>query len=244
MKEIKVKSLPELLTDAPHDSGEPWNVRAIIHEDCISYLVWNERNREALLVDPKLECTQAIQDFARELRGYLWIAALDTHTHADHVSCAWTFAESLACPLVMHAASGTTRVHLRVSQETTLPTRSGPIELIMTPGHTPDGLTAVWGPFAFTGDTVFIDDVGRDDLPGGDPVAHYSSLQRLRARLSPQTVILPGHDCRGGRAAVWQSQLKTNASLTQRERDFVSEASAFQAPAPKDFKRALFENLK
>ena len=229
-----------------------WQVIPFMSEECLSYIALHRGNREALLVDPKLEDVPSYQNFSETLTkkltntiyDYTWVAVIDTHTHADHVSAAAQMAEQFMAPLVLHEAAPSTRVDLRVCRKTHLSSRSGPISVIPTAGHTPDSLTAIWGPFAFTGDTVFVNDVGRDDLPGGNPEAHYDSLQVIKSVLSANTIMLPGHDHKGGRASLWSEQLKSNESLSQARLLFVAEAEAFQAPAPKDFKRSLFENLK
>jgi glyoxylase-like metal-dependent hydrolase (beta-lactamase superfamily II) len=86
--------------------------------------------------------------------------------------------------------------------------------------------------------------VGRDDLPGGDPQSHFYSVQALKKVVRPSSILLPGHDHKGGRADLWESQLVTNPSLSQDFEDFVRESAAFVAPAPKQFKEALVENMK
>jgi glyoxylase-like metal-dependent hydrolase (beta-lactamase superfamily II) len=219
-------------------------VKAIVSDDCITYVVSNDAAREALLVDPKLEVVEQCKEIAQELNGYLWLAVVDTHTHADHVTTAPQLADFLSAPLVMHELSPSRKVGLRISRRTFLPSHAAKLELIPTPGHTPDGITAVWGPFALTGDTVFYADVGRDDLPGGDPSAHFTSLETLTQVLKPESILLPGHDFKGGRASTWATQLKINSSLTQARDEFVAEAAAYDAPAPKAFKKSLFENFK
>ena len=61
-----------------------------------------------------------------------------------------------------------------------------------TPGHT-RGSSVFWANgAAFTGDTLFAEGYGRCDLYGGDFSAMRRSLDRL-SKLSPQTVIYPGH---------------------------------------------------
>jgi glyoxylase-like metal-dependent hydrolase (beta-lactamase superfamily II) len=102
----------------------------------------------------------------------------------------------------------------------------------------------IWGPFIFGGDTLLYGDTGRDDLPGGDPEAHYDSVQSVKAHARPEMIVLPGHDHKGGRASTWATQLKVNSSLTQEREDFVREAGSFEAPAPKLLKKSLFENFK
>src|SRR5262249_42878528 len=118
------------------------------------------------------------------LSGLRFVAVIDTHTHADHVSCAADLAQALRAPLIMHLSSPSRRVELRVSRDTVLPLAAGPLRLLETPGHTPDCVTPIWGPFLFGGDVLMYGDTGRDDLPGGDPAAHWESLQKIKAAVA------------------------------------------------------------
>jgi sulfur dioxygenase len=169
---------------------------------------------------------------------------IETHTHADHVSSAAEMAGYLNAPLLMHSAAPSKRVSLRVSHAFQLPTHSGPLHFIPTPGHTSDGMCIQWGPFAFTGDTVLFGDVGRDDLPTGSPEDHHESLICLRSILDPFILVCPGHDSKGGRISSWGTQLQINSSLTQTKEDYVTESRAFTCIAPALFKESLFENFK
>jgi glyoxylase-like metal-dependent hydrolase (beta-lactamase superfamily II) len=240
-----IKTLSELLVPGeklPNDAS--WQLKAVMSDECLSYVAWNATTREALLVDPKREDVETYRAIVRELPGHLWLAVIDTHTHADHVSAAAAMSEELSAPLVMHAVGPSQRVTLRVAHATRLAARAAPVRFVPTPGHTPDGMAVIWGPFLFTSDTVLFNDTGRDDLPGGDAEAHYESLQALKAVATPELVVLPGHDNKGGRAVSWRSQLETNASLKQERDEFVPEAAAFSAPAPALFKESLKENFR
>lgn len=63
-----------------------------------------------------------------------------------------------------------------------------------TPGHAPGGLCLVINDqWLVTGDTLFIGDCGRADLPGSDPQALYKSLQRLKT-LPDHLIVCPGHN--------------------------------------------------
>ena len=61
-----------------------------------------------------------------------------------------------------------------------------------TPGHTPGCQCFLAEGNIFTGDTLFIDAVGRTDFPGGDPDALFRSLQAIKA-LPDKTMVWPGH---------------------------------------------------
>ena len=217
---------------------------AVQSDQCFSYVAWNEQTQEALVIDPKQEDFDAYVSIAAPLAGYLWLGVIDTHTHADHVSAAATLAEHLHAPVIMHHLTPSQRVDVRIGRETALPSRAAPLRIIPTPGHTPDSITPIWGPFIFGGDTILYGDVGRDDLPGGSPEAHYASVQHLKSVARAEMIMLPGHDHKGGRASTWGEQLRCNASLTQAREEFISEAASFDGAAPALLKVSLRENFK
>jgi glyoxylase-like metal-dependent hydrolase (beta-lactamase superfamily II) len=235
-----VKGLREFITEGVK-VPEHWDLRVIVNEDHLTYLAFNTQTHEALWVDPVREDLPLLQAEVQKLAGYRWVAVIDTHTHADHISGAADLAAILNVPLVMHALSPTRRAHLRIQLDTVVPTASAPIQFILTPGHTPDSMCVIWGPFLFTGDHILYGDTGRDDLPGGDPAAHYESLQKVKAVAQPEQLFLPGHGTRG---STWKTQLEKNAALTQSREVFVPEAAAYTGPAPKLLKESLFENFK
>src|SRR4051794_7448403 len=116
-----IKTLSQLLPAQTHPSiplqGE-WDLHAIVHEECLSYVACNTRSREAMVVDPKLEAWDEILSVISSLEAALgsprpvrWLAVVDTHTHADHISAAARLADRLSAPLVMHEASPSRRPH-------------------------------------------------------------------------------------------------------------------------------------
>jgi sulfur dioxygenase len=240
----QVKSLKDLLLPGESGPAAEWNIRGVRSNQCLSYVAWNERTKEALVVDPKDEDIEAYRSIAKELGKYTWLGVIDSHTHADHISIAADLAKELHAPLVMHSKSPSERVQIRVSADTHLPSQAGPIHFVRTPGHTQDSLVVIWGPYLFGGDTVLIGDSGRDDLPGGSAEAHYDSLVKLKKIATPELIVLPGHDGKDGRATSWKTQLEKNPSLTQDRETFVRESNAFDGDAPKLLKKSLRENFK
>lgn len=243
----KIHLLEDFLTKGDALPDFDWELRMISDEDCLSYVAWNRKTKEALLVDPKRESMEAYRSIIQGLGDYTFIAVVDTHTHADHVSSGAAFAQELNTPLIMHEKSASRRVQIRISQETQIHASASPLRFFPTPGHTNDSLCALWGPFLFTGDTILFGDVGRDDLPTGDATQHYESLSRMRELMAAddnQTILLPGHDNKGGRASSWSRQLSLNPSLTQPKDDFIREAQEFSAPPPKHMDESLRLNTQ
>jgi glyoxylase-like metal-dependent hydrolase (beta-lactamase superfamily II) len=247
MKDIEIKALSELLSPSQAKHPKPdkiWQVDAVVLDDCLSYVLWNDVSHEWILVDPKVEAIETYQKYQKKLDAYVCLGVLDTHTHADHISCAAKLAQLFQAPLIMHHLSGSSQVDCRISRNTQLRSHAGPMRFILTPGHTTDSMTITWGPFVLTGDTVLFNDAGRDDLPEGNANAHYDSLDLLKRTLEIHLIMLPGHDHQGGRASSWDEQLKLNPALQQSREEFLKESLEFDAPAPKQFKKALYENTK
>ena len=68
-----------------------------------------------------------------------------------------------------------------------------PFFVIATPGHTPGGVCFLSKDSLFTGDTLFLESVGRTDFPGGSTSTLISSVKKLFA-LSGDKTVYPGHD--------------------------------------------------
>ncbi len=239
-----VKDIRELIQDGSPVEKD-WHAKAVINDDNMTYVVWNEATKEAIVVDPMREDWETLVALSRnELKGFRFVAVIDTHTHADHISCAADLANELNAPLIQHQLSPSQRIHLRVSRDTALPTAAGPLRLLVTPGHTAECITPIWGPFLFGGDMLLYGDTGRDDLPGGDPGAHWESIQKIKAHASPETLMLPGHDGQGGRVSSWRHQLEISPGLTQDKETFIKDAGSYVGPSPKLLKESLYENFK
>ncbi len=239
-----VRDIKEVLVDQNVNLNSDWSCKVIQSKECMSYVLKNLKTNEAIIVDPKIEDEIAYKNVLNEMKKTKLLYVIDTHTHADHISCAAKLAEDLHAPLLMSVNAPTKKVHIRISRTTQIPTEAGSLICMVTPGHTADSLSILWGPYFFGGDTVLYGDTGRDDLPTGDAVAHYESLVEIKKYLKPEFIFLPGHDHKGGRASLWSTQVKENASLTQPREQFISEASSFRGKSPEFLKESLFENFK
>ena len=67
------------------------------------------------------------------------------------------------------------------------------IKVICTPGHTPCAICLLVENKLITGDTLFVNAIGRTDLAGGDSVKLFESLQKLK-KLDDDVEVYPGHD--------------------------------------------------
>jgi glyoxylase-like metal-dependent hydrolase (beta-lactamase superfamily II) len=236
-----VTPVRKLVTDRT-EIPEPWDGLCVKNEDNLCWVLWNPKTHEGLIVDPVREDWDTLVSTTKRI-DVRWIAVLDTHTHADHISSAADLAGELGSVLMMSERAPSKRVALRVSRELKLPLASAPLHLIPTPGHTPDSLCFFWGPWMVVGDTILYGDIGRDDLPGGDVDAHYESIQILKSRARPEQLFLTNHD-QESRVTSWNTQLTLNSLLHAPREVFVKECGEYRGPSPKNLKESLFENMK
>ncbi|MGE4159547.1 MAG: rhodanese-like domain-containing protein [Planctomycetota bacterium] len=194
---------------------------------CLSYLVVS--SGEAALIDPHLtileETRAALAGTEAKLRY-----VIDTHTHADHLSAAATLITEGA-ELVMHEKAPSPRVTKRVRHGDALRLGDMAVEILHSPGHTPDALSLRIGGDLFTGDALFIQSTGRTDFPGGSAEAMADTLAMFRSLRGVDT-LRPGHDYSGQSQADFSKVLTSNPMLAGSRADVVAKLSASKPPAP------------
>lgn len=193
-----------------------------------SHVVSDRDSRLAAIVDPVLDydpttrrtattSAEALLDHVRRENLHVeWI--LETHAHADHLTSAQWLKARLPGARV-GIGKGICQVQKtfksRLNLEADFPTdgrqfdalfKPGDrfsldklhVDVIATPGHTPDSVTYLIGDAAFVGDTIFAPRYGtaRCDFPGGDARTLYESMQRLLS-LPESTRIFLCHDYPG-----------------------------------------------
>ena len=155
------------------------------------YLLADRPGGEALAIDSGWE-TGPIIKAAREV-GVKVKFAVGTHGHFDHISTLRELAGALGARVVAHERSPM-NYDLPVKGGDVLMVGQNEIKVIYTPGHTADSICLYDGKNIFTGDTLFIGNCGRTDLPGGSTEEMFRSLHDVILKLPPSTTIYPGHD--------------------------------------------------
>ena len=193
--------------------------RQLNPHSCLTYLVGAPRSKEVILIDPVLEhVTDYLSLLSRE--GLKLTHVIDTHTHADHLSGAAALKDQTDCDYVMHTSAPAHCVSFRVIDGFECHLADTRVKVMHTPGHTKDSITLVLPDRILVGDVLFLDDggAGRDDLPGGDPAAHWESLRKL-STLPDELIVYPAHDYRHRQASSLAQQKRTNPFLKPRSRD-------------------------
>lgn len=173
-----------------------------VSSGCISYMIIDKGSGSAAVIDPLEAVVDKYVELASQNNAIIKVV-FDTHVHADHVSGARALAEKANATLVLPAAAqerGITYSAQFVSEGDEVKVGELTVKPMATPGHTSDSLTYILeNKVAFTGDTLFVDSVGRPDLERGSEGAEkaaetlYSSLHRMLEELPGETTILPGH---------------------------------------------------
>ena len=207
--------------------------------DCRTYLVVSEKTREAVLVDPLLERTLDYLGLL-EKEGLTLRYAVDTHTHADHLSGCADLMDRTGVEYVMGRGALPACPKRRMAHGETLAFGDARLDVLETPGHTTDSMTLVADGALLSGDFLFIGELGagRLDLPGSDAGLHYESLKRLDG-LADGTRLLPGHDYRGKTESTLGAERRLNPVLSPRSRDAYLEFWAAKKFGPAEWMKAV-----
>lgn len=170
-----------------------------------SYLVGDETTGRAAIVDPQRDISRYLED--AEARSLQITHVLLTHFHADYVSGHLELAAATGAEICMGEVAEAEFPLRQLADGERLVLGDVEIEAWLTPGHTPESATFLvyrHGSDAepqavLTGDTLFVNDVGRPDLLGAIGFTAeqlggqlYDSVHRLLT-LSDGVEIYPGH---------------------------------------------------
>jgi len=233
-----------------------------------SYLIACDGTGEALVVDPNLDTEQYVTAAARY--GLRIVAVTETHIHADFLSGARALARLTGARLYLSGAGPAEWQYtfdepslVRLADGDAIELGAVRVRALHTPGHTPEHLAFLVTDSArgdipvglFSGDFVFVGDIGRPDLleraagMEGTMAAGarqlFASLRRFR-ELPDHVQVWPGHGAGSacGKAlgamphsTVGYERLFNWAMQTRHEAAFVATVLAGQPEPPRYFAR-------
>ncbi|MFB6096537.1 MAG: rhodanese-like domain-containing protein [Haloferacaceae archaeon] len=166
---------------------------------CLGYLIGS--GDEAAVVD----ATRHTEEFvaAAAAGDYEITHVLDTHVHADHLSGGRALADEVGATYYLGAGAADRGVQFAyepLERNETVRVGSVDLKALSTPGHTSEIVSYLVGSTAvLTGDTLFVDSVGRTELQFGEGEAAegarllYESLHRTLLAEPDAVAVLPGH---------------------------------------------------
>ncbi len=229
-----------------------------------SYYIGSET--EAAIIDPQRDVQQYIDE--AEANGPKIKYVIETHSHADFVSGHIELAEKTGAEIVFGQRANTEFPTHKVKDGDELNVGKIKLKFLETPGHTPEGITILAENTEnadepvkmFTGDTLFIGDVGRPDLVGSKGFTAeqmgamlYDSLTEKILPLADETEVYPAHGAGSlcGKSLskeTWSTlgeQKKTNYALKPMTKDeFIKVVAADQPEVPAYFPVSASQNLK
>ena len=226
-----------------------------------SYLLGAEG--EAAVIDPQRDVQQYLDEAAAQGLQIKYI--IETHSHADFVSGHSELAEKTGAEIIYGQRANTTFPTHKVKDGDELAIGNIKLKFRETPGQTPEGITilaeSAGRPLKmFTGDTLFIGDVGRPDLIGSKgftaeqmAATLYTSLHEKILPLPDETEVYPAHGAGSlcGKSLskeTWSTlgqQRRSNYALQPMTQDeFVKIVAADQPEVPLYFPQSAAKNLQ
>jgi len=210
-----------------------------------SYLLWDEKTREAALIDPVKEQTARDIKLIKQL-GLQLKYTLETHIHADHVTGSGILRDEFNGQAAVHKNSQSSCADILLSDGDILKLGDETINVIYTPGHTNTDITYHIDGRVFTGDTLLINGCGRTDFQSGDAHVLYHSITEKLFTLDDNTIVYPGHDYNGFTASTIGREKTFNPRLgnNKTEEDFVAIMNSLILDPPARIDVAVPGNLQ
>ena len=156
-----------------------------------TYLVAESEGGEGVVIDPSYGIDPVLK--AIDARSVKVRYILNTHSHRDHVAGNQEVRERTGAKVVAHRVAPLGQ-DLSVEDGDAVDSGRLHFQVRHTPGHTKDSVLYIFEGHVATGDTLFVGECGRTDLPGGDPGEMYESLLHRVVALDDGLVVLPGHN--------------------------------------------------
>lgn len=221
---------------------------------------------EAAIIDPQRDVQQYIDEAAANGQTIKYV--IETHSHADFVSGHVELAARTGAEIIYGRRANTKFPTHKVSDGDELNVGKIRLTFLETPGHTPEGITILATDTAhpaeprklFTGDTLFIGDVGRPDLIGSVGFSAeqmgemlYDSLHEKILPLPDETEVYPAHGAGSlcGKSLskeTWSTlgnQRKFNYALQPMSKEeFIKIVASDQPEVPMYFPKSAAQNLE
>lgn len=177
------------------------------------YLVFCDNTKEGIIIDPG-DVDKRIFETIEKLNLKIK-AIIGTHGHPDHIGGVDFLRRKLDAPFLLHKMDDqffqieenfltfklwgfpkNPRADVLIEEGSVISFGDETLKVLHTPGHSPGSICLYCerNKVVFTGDTLFVEGIGRADLPGGNYFQMVQSIKEKLLTLPEETIIYPGHD--------------------------------------------------
>ncbi|CAG2168714.1 unnamed protein product [Oppiella nova] len=216
-----------------------------------TYLLADKVTKEAILIDPVLECVDRDLQTVQELGLNLKYVA-NTHCHADHITGSGLIKTRLnanpsqpTVKSIISELSGA-KADIKVDDNDVITCGEAiKLKVVATPGHTSGCVTYVDtdNGLVFTGDALLIRGCGRTDFQQGDSGLLYESIHQKIFTLPDNFSVLPAHDYKGQLVSTVSEEKRFNPRLTKSKEEFIDIMANLKLDLPKMIDIAVPNNL-
>ncbi|OKH43503.1 Zn-dependent hydrolase [Calothrix sp. HK-06] len=208
-----------------------------------TYLIADEKTKNAVLVDSVLEQVERDLRMLREL-GLTLCYSIETHIHADHVTGAEKLQETTGCLKILPKYTKNNCADRKIKDGEILQLGEIEIKAIATPGHTDSHVAYLINQLlVLTGDSLLIRGCGRTDFQSGNAGTLYDSVTQRLFTLDNNTLVYPGHDYQGFTVSTIGEEKLFNTRFKGHNRDsFIELMNNLNLPYPEKMTVAVPAN--
>ena len=178
-----------------------------------TYVLEDEETKESVVIDPSWDLELVLEVIERNALKVKYI--INTHHHFDHTIGNDAMIKHTKSKILQHESS-TLKNDMRISDGQKITFGKSELTVIHTPGHSKDSICLVGDGKIFSGDTLFVGNCGRIDLPGGSAKELYHSLFDTIYKLDDDLMLYPGHNYGNSPNSTIGKEKKTNFVLQPR----------------------------
>ena len=180
-----------------------------------TYVLEDEETGEAVILDPSWNLDEIQKEIVRRDLKIKYI--INTHHHFDHTLGNEAMAKETKATILQHESS-TLKHDISLADGQKIKFGNSELTVFHTPGHSQDSICLVGDGKVFSGDTLFVGNCGRVDLPGGSAVELYHSLFDILGKMDENLVLYPGHNYGSTHISTLGKEKQNNFVLQKRSK--------------------------
>lgn len=180
-----------------------------------TYVLEDEETSEGIIIDPSWDLEKLEQVISRNNIKIKFI--VNTHHHFDHTLGNEAVKKITGALIIQHSES-TLKHDISVKTGDAIVFGNSKLTVIHTPGHSKDSMCLVGDGKIFSGDTLFVGNCGRVDLPGGSASELYDSIFDKLYGLDDDLVLYSGHNYGSTPISTIGEQKSTNFVMQKRSK--------------------------